>query len=314
MTRLTSGAIAFTAIFLLFLAAPLSAQTLYGSQGGAQGGDGGRLVILDTDDASATLVGTPFDSVGMPGIEFLQDGRLVAVSSVNHSEELDTSYLLELDPHTGALLSSQPLLDSDGNGCAFGDIAMHPGTGVLYGIAANQSSLGTRCGVGGSTGGYLATIDPATGIYTTVGRDAEFGNASGGIAFGPDGTLYFTAAWASDDTLYTLDPATADVLSTTDLTPGGSYFGLAWDPTENQLYGSYDWGPDAPILVTIEPASGSVTVIGDTDFNYMGIAFSRGVSAQPIAVPMGSYGFLGLLAFLLALAAMWSVRGRRSAT
>lgn len=100
------------------MAAPAAAQVLYGSQGGAGSSDGGRLVVLDTADASATLVGVPFDGVGLPGIEFLADGRLVAVSSVAHDEELDTAYLLEIDPDTGALISSVPLLDSDGNGCA----------------------------------------------------------------------------------------------------------------------------------------------------------------------------------------------------
>lgn len=288
----------------VLMASPVSAQVLYGSQGGAQGGSGGSLVTLDTADASATLIDVPFGGAGMPGIEFLLDGRLFAVSSVNHGQELDTAYLLEINPTTGALINSQPLLDDVGNGCAFADLAVHPTTGVLYALAANQSSLGDRCGdAGGSTGGLLGTIDTATGIYTIIGRDAQFANQAGGIAFAPDGTLYFTTAWSSDDMLHTLDPATADVLSSTALTAGGNSFGLSWHPTENRLYGTFNLTSDQA-LVTIEPDTGAVTEVGSTDLRYLGIAFERGPAgpaAPAVSIPIGFAGWWLVLALLMTI-------------
>lgn len=293
----------------LLLTAPVSAAELFGSQAGAQGGDGGRLVKLDSSDASTTLIGVPFGGVGLPGIEFLADGRLVAVSSVNHDEELDTAYLLEIDPATGAVSNSLPLLDSDGNGCAFGDIALQPNTGVLFAMTVNQGnndSVLDRCGVGtgtfGSTGGHIATIDPATGVYTIIGRDPGLVNIAGGIAFAPDGTLYFTSAWEEDDMLHTLDPATGEVLTSSSLSPGGNFFGLAWHPEEDRLYGSFDlFAVDNNQLATIDPGTGNVTLVGLTEFVYHGLAFRS--TATPLPVPVGSFGWLLLLAVLMAAVA-----------
>lgn len=306
----------------VLLSAPAAAQVLYGSQGGGGVGSGGSLVVLDTTDASAALVGVPFGGVGLPGIAFLPDGRLFAVSSVNHGEALDTAYLLEINPDTGALISSQPLLDGDGNGCAFGDLAVQPGTGILFAMAANQSSLGSggRCGLGGGfgTGGYLATIDPDTGIYTMIGRDPDLGgggNASGGIAFGSDGTLYFTTAWLNDNTLRTLDPSTGTALTSIALDGDSNFFGLAWHAGEGRLYGSFNCCNQSlgRVLAVIDPVAGTVNPVGVTDVAYNGLAF-RGdpePTITPLPVPVGSLGWLLILAVLMLLAAASGLVRRR---
>jgi WD40 repeat protein len=287
----------------LVLAAPGAiAQDLFGSTGGG-GADPGSILAVDASDGTSVVLDSPFGGSGLAGIAFAPDGRLFAVSSVDNPEDTNTAHLLEINPATGGLISDLgPMLDSGGNGCAFMDLSFQPGTGTLFAITSNQSDVGVRCGIGGSTGGHLATVNLTTGEYTIIGRDASFGNSAGGLAFAPDGTLYFTPMWDGNGTLYTLDPGTAEILDSVALSSENDYAGMAWHPSENTLYASFNFSQE--ILVRIDPATGTVTEVGETqDRRIMGIDFQGAPQPQQPALAVPAMSWLGLLALALLLAA-----------
>lgn len=298
--------------FMSLVSGSAMAQDLLASTGGGGGGsvDAGSIVLVDTGDASGTVLSTPYNGTGMPGIAFANDGRLYAVTGVNNGE-VDTAQLLELDPATGDLISVVgDLFDDSGNGCAFMDISFHPNTGELYAMVANNSAIGTRCGVGGGSGGYLATIDLATTEYTIIGRDPSFDNVSGGIAFAPDGTLYFSPAWESSQELHILDIADGTVASSIALSEDRAFTGLAWHPSENLLYAGYDWSNSERTLSTIDPSDGTIVNIGTTeDRVLMGLAFrGQPPQAPALAVPAFSGSASLVLMMLIALFGLVIVR------
>lgn len=295
-----------------FLSPASQAQDLYGSTGGAGGGsaDPGSLVLMDASDGTGTVLGSPLGGSGLPAIAFASDGRLFAVSGVNTPEQTGTAHLLELDPADGSLINDVgPMFDGDGNGCAFSGLSFQPGSGTLFAITANNSSVGTRCGVGSGSGGYLATIDTATGEYTIIGRDGALGNDAGGLAFTADGTLHFTPVWDNPGFLHTLDPATADILSSVALSAPTTAccMGLAWNPANGALYGSYDWN-EGEMLVTIDTATGTVNNLGNTEGRVvLGIDFQP-PAVDPLAVPSLSPFFLALLALMLMAVSVVALR------
>ena len=111
------------------------------------------------------------------------------------------------------------------------------GTSVLLGHTADTlealafSSAGTLYGLG-KLDGNLYTIDPTNGSMTLVGNvGISVGSPTGGLTFGPDGTLYATL----DDKLYTLNPSSglATAVGSSDptiYTGFNSISGLAFAP------------------------------------------------------------------------------------
>jgi hypothetical protein len=156
---------------------------------------------------------------------------------------------------------------------AISALAFSP-AGVLYGIE----------GGGGGTGLWnLITINVqppavADGV-TNVGATVTEMDA---ITFDSSGVLY--GATGGTGSLYTIDPTTGSATlvhafvgaSNASLTYGLN--GLAFQPATGTLYGTTS--PDSPnsgnSLVTINPATGQVTVIGPsgTGFPYTNIAFA----------------------------------------
>jgi hypothetical protein len=193
-------------------------------------------------------------------------------------------------------------------------LAIHPKTGVFYGITAPTSASIPRS---------LVTIDPRSGVVTLVGN---LGHAGSDIEFDPDGTLYMwlpssyqlatvnletgeatprgrpfrqgalkggialigagralVAATGGKGTLDSVDMATGVV------TPGpqlvGAPFpdlinGLTYSP-KGIVYGINTNGAQPPLanLVSIDPRSGKVTSIGplpnDTDALSFGPALTE---------------------------------------
>jgi hypothetical protein len=242
------------------------AQVMLGSTGGDGGSAGlpGAIVSIDPTDASAIVLGTPFGGVGLAGIEQAPDGTVYAVTGVDQD---GIAHLLEVDPATGGLITDLGQLpDSSGNGCAINDLAYHPQTGVLYGLAANNGS-GDRCSVGGSPGGYLLTIDTAAVEYTVIGREPSLDNNSGGIAFDAAGTLYFTPGWNDVGTLHTLDLTDGSFTSTVALSEDLGFHGLEINPVSGTMYASLPMtssccSPANFNIYTIDPVSGTVTLLG----------------------------------------------------
>lgn len=177
-------------------------ETMFGVSGGSGGefANPGRYITVYQATGAITFLGTPYQGCGLSGVAINSSGRVYAVTSIHDSKYCpsnpdDTSHLIEINPSTGAMIADiGPMYDESVNGCAIGDLSFQPGTNILFGLAANQSDTGTRCGIGGSTGGYLLTINTSNARYTIIGRDPDIGNSNGGLAFAPNGTLYYTPA------------------------------------------------------------------------------------------------------------------------
>lgn len=307
---------------IAFLLIPLTSWAqMIGVTGGSGGSPGlpGAVVQIDPTDGSSVTLGTPFDGVGLAGVALAPDGTVYVVSS----QSLDgTSHLLVIDPTNGNLVSDLGmLLDASGNGCAINEIEFHPSTGLLYAMASNNSSIGTRCGVGGSTGGYLLTIDIDLMEYTVLGREPTLGNNSGGIAFNSDGALYFTPGWNTVGTLHTLNLADGSFTSTVNLSESLGFHGLSIDPGTGTMYGSLPMSSsccsqDNPNIYTIDPSDGTLAVIGSPgDFSVHDTAFVGPVAPTMPPVPVPTSGFWAglILTMFLALLTFMELRRRQHA-
>lgn len=259
-----------TGVFLwLIIGAPVQAQeTLLGVHGGAnQSGTPGRISTVNQSNANTIELGAPAAGVGLTGVATDSAGRIFATTGYNDDNPASGPRLLRINPATGALMNDVGRLRTAGGlNCYVGDLSFQPDTDVLYGVLANQGD--DDCGWEGdtSTGGVLVTIDTATAVVTMIGRDPSLGNANGGLAFHPNGTLYFTPCWANPERLLTLDPDTAAVLTSRNLANDTCYMGLAARPSDGRLFASYNWESNwnEYVLVTLNPGNGNATIVGYT--------------------------------------------------
>jgi hypothetical protein len=262
------------AVLLIFftLLMPAQAQeTMLGSHGGggSQGfGSPGSISVINQSNANTMTVGTPSPGVGLAGVATNSAGRIFASTGVNKQNPDTGPRLIEINPTTGAMLKDIGRLRvATSENCFIGDLSFQPGTDVLYGVLAENSD-GGGCTWQGSTetGGVLVTVNTSNATVTIIGRDPSLGNSNGGLAFHPNGTLYFTPCWIDDSRLITLNPANAAILSSRDMDAGSCYMGLAARPSDGTLFASYNWenGWDPYVLVTLNPANGNATLVGHT--------------------------------------------------
>jgi hypothetical protein len=238
--------IEFDAVSLTEDAVGTTVETMYGSVGRNSINAGG-LLLVDQTTGAGTLLSDPITPGGMPGLVY-DSASDVLFGATNRTTGVGTSTLVRLDPDTGALLSTVGTITAGPAGPAFGvsDLAIQPGTGVLYGIRSNSAGLGGR----------LYTIDKTTAVATLVGN--TFQNRGGGLGFAPDGTLYY----AEFNQLHTLNPANAAILSTVFIS-GAAPDGLGIRPSDGTLF-STQAGGGSQLIHTINPATGAATVLGTT--------------------------------------------------
>lgn len=216
--------------------------------------------------------------------------------------------LLILDPDSGAVLDTVGPI-----GYAITGLAVHPTTGVLYGVTGNADADAPRS---------LVTIDKATGAGTVIGA-ISVGETAADITFGADGTLYGWLEPGSDD-LATIDLSTgaATIVGDSGLstfgsalagngdtltfagegasgclhqidtstgaascpvtlagTDGNALSAAAYDAA-GRLYASHQLGGGAYELIRIDPSTGAITVVGATSDDLDAIAFD---AAQPLS-------------------------------
>jgi DNA-binding beta-propeller fold protein YncE len=295
----------FLAVCAMVVSLPALAQ-MVGVTGGS--GNPGAFLQINQSNGAVTNIGTPYGGDGLPGLAVQPaTGRVFAVTSVENAD--NTSHLIEIDPATGSMVTDLgAMYDSGGNGCGIGDLAFRPSDGMLFGLTANQSDVGTRCGVGQGAGGYLVTIDLDTAEYTLVGRDASLGNANGGIAFAPNGTLYFTPCWDNPGNLHTLNPATGGILTTQPLESGGCFMGLGVRD-DGVIFASYNDEASDRRIFTINPVNGDETLVGDPgDMVVQDLAFLGPAAAAAAPVPSVTPAGLAAIALALALAGILVIR------
>jgi hypothetical protein len=269
MTMKLHGALLAAGVALLAPAAiaagTISTGTiLYGGVGGLPPGEGsanvGALVIVDQTTAALTIVGAPEPGTRLSGLAFDSTGALYGSTEGSALPPI-TSTLIRIDPDTGGLVSVVgPITDGPG-GLAIGiaDLTVQPGTDVLFGIRSPTDLHGGA--------GKLYTIDKTTAVATLVGNTPTRRDS---IAFAPDGTLYeagvtLPPAPPHAPTLYTLDPATAAVLSAVATNPPTDNYGsLAVRPTDSVLFAG---DGDGGFIFNLDPATGNRTQVGSSTGN-----------------------------------------------
>ena len=243
----------------------------------------GTLLTLDPHSGVAASLAVPDSEpdspIGLSGLAFSSRGELFASISSTVSETVLLPTLVQFDPDTGALLKTIGVIRTEeGDLVKLSDLAMQPGTDVLFGISSYH-------GPGHTLGAQLYTLDTSTAVATLVGSTGlEFG---GGLAFAPDSTLYLgsfrgplTPATERTVGLFTLDPKTGreiDFVELSDVAGNPSYryvlVGLAIRPSDRTIFASGNLSDRSDgqepaiddisnLLVTIDPKTGFVTPVG----------------------------------------------------
>jgi hypothetical protein len=199
--------------------------------------DGGRLLTIDINTGTGTLVG-PTGLNAVPGLAINLNGDMYGIDGDNFD-------LYKIDAVTGTAvfvsrtdLPFLPAIAFDGND-------------VLYGLGADPVNFQSN----------LYTINTTTGVPSIVGP-APMGDWRG-MAFDPtDGTLWASTA---DEEIYVINPKTGEptLIGTTGLGVGTP--DIHFDDMGN-LYGAIGGGATANNLISIDKTTGAGTVIGPIGF------------------------------------------------
>jgi hypothetical protein len=255
--------------------------------------------------------------------------------------------LYTIDPVTAAAAVVAPIRLNGVDPIGVTGLAVHPRTGVFYGITGRLSPAAPHA---------LVTIDPETGNATLVG---PLGAVGSDIGFSSEGTLY---AWlgeinqlatidlasgratpigpsgkaaenngafaiAADDTGYVAATGAAGTLDTIDLKSGARKLGpslagapfpdaitnLSFAPSGKLFAVNANSGaPAEAVLVTIDPVSGVVTAIGALPTDIEGLIFAARPSTRSLSRNWGAISSALAAAMLLAIFAAMRLMGRRS--
>jgi hypothetical protein len=148
-----------------------------------------------------------------------------------YSVSRDDNLLRVVDPSTGETISSVPItltgrIVSSGNG-----LATHPVTGKLFALLA----------LAGQPGRQLATINPATGVATSIGNT---GDQFAGLAFNSNGILFAVVGDKKNQPVGGLPPETLFTLNTSNATPtetlvlgrGNDGEAIGFNPNDGLIY------------------------------------------------------------------------------
>ena len=234
---------------------PFQSGLLYGSTGGLNSDNGGRLWLIDVTNQSASLIGdTGFDQLG--AIAFDSNGTLYGVSGASAAQ----GTLMTIDPTNGTPTVIGLLSDPN----AAVDGLRFNSQGVLYGASFNNTK-----GVG-----QLLTIDPSNGnvlsMLTLVGSGNSF---CPGIAFDSLDLLYGSRG-NSSGRLEDLDLIDQVIGILTPIGPMEAVISDIVFSPDGTLYGSSPTGE----LYSIDPVTGTKTLLFNT-----GIPHFSGLAAAPAA-------------------------------
>jgi hypothetical protein len=276
----------FAALGTIVLGGRADAQVLYGA---TAGGGGGELFILDpATGATIQDVGPLNDALGtnygITGLAFSPVTGLL-YGSVANSSVTTRAQLVTINPATALVTPIGPF--------NAGNTGSRPAT--MSDLAFNAT--GNLFGIGSVGGPQLYAIDVLTGQATVIGSTGMTSTSGGGLAISPTGVFYGTP---TSSRFGTYDPTTGAYTNIgapgLPAGTGTGYAALAFNG--NVLYGD-DLGAPAH-LVTIDPATATVTDIGPTVPNLDGIAFSPAPVPEP-----------GTLALLLGPVAVGLIKAAR---
>jgi hypothetical protein len=143
----------------------------------------------------------------------------------------DDDLLRVVDPSTGDTISSVPITLA-GRVVSFGNgLATHPITGELFALLTLANQLGRQ----------LVTLNPATGVATSIGNT---GDRFAGLAFNSSGTLFAVVGDKKDmagggfppETLFTLNTSNAAPTQVLVLGRGNDGEAIGFNPNDGLIY------------------------------------------------------------------------------
>jgi hypothetical protein len=164
----------------------------------------------------------------------------------------DDDLLRVVDPSTGDTISSVPITLA-GRVVSFGNgLATHPITGELFALLTLANQLGRQ----------LVTLNPATGVATSIGNT---GDRFAGLAFNSSGTLFAVVGDKKDmagggfppETLFTLNTSNAAPTQVLVLGRGNDGEAIGFNPNDGLIYHASGNDTDG---VGCEPFNASICV------------------------------------------------------
>jgi streptogramin lyase len=199
--------------------------------------------------------------VGVSGGYSVASGHMVYEMRI----DLSTS-LLNAQPgqNFGAWIASYDADIADYSGETVGDPFTPASLAQLFLATPALAATNVLYGTQGLSGDLLVTIDPATGVATSVGST---GQSFSGLAVSPAGEIFATTR--STGVLYRLDAATGQA---SQVGPTGvSYMDAIAFDRDGDLWGIDNGGPS--LLYSIDPGTGVVTPVGPVGTLLAGLAF-----------------------------------------
>jgi hypothetical protein len=279
-------------VSLFVVGATADAATLYAS---TAAGAAGELYILDAATGGVLQdVGPLNDAAGtnypITGLAFDPSSNVLYGSTGNNPVETG-ALLVRINPNTARVrvigsYNAGPV-NSSGNPATMADISFDA-AGNLYGVAS----------IGGPN---LYSINKATAQATLVGANGvSTSTTGGGLAISDGGVFYGTPTASRYGTYNSMTGAYTNIANPAKPTGGGAYGALDFSP-DGVLYGLNvgSGSPPPTALVTIDPPTGTVTLVGASLASLDAIAL--------IPEP----GALLLLLVSAAIALLGKPRGRR---
>ncbi len=163
--------------------------------------------------------------------------------------------LYQIDPTNGAIISTKVItlageVVKGGNG-----LATNPITGELFAILKLKDQNGRE----------LVTLDPMTGIATSIGNT---GDKLAGLTFDDSGTLYGVSGDGASvpETLFTIDLGDASLTSFLTLGAGDDGEAIAFNPDDGKIY--HASGLDGEVFESIDLTTKVITPIAQTGDSY----------------------------------------------
>jgi hypothetical protein len=267
------------ALCVAAFAVPAHAGTLYATS--AAGADGELYILNPANGSLVQDIGPTNDASGanysITGLAF-HPTTGVLYGATGNSNTAAQATLVKINPATGLVtligaFNAGPV-NGSGSPSTMGDIGFDA-AGNLYGVAT----------IGGPN---LYSINLGTGQATLVGANgAATSTGGGGIAISSGGTIYGTPTSSRFGTYNSVTGVYTNIANPAKPAGTGAYGAL--DYNGSVLYG-LNVGPGSPPpthLVTIDPATGTVTDLGVSVNSLDAIAFQV---PEPASLILGAIG------------------------
>ena len=247
---------------LLFIAAPANAvqdgDLIGGTTQLVQFGVQGAIVLVSQTDGSQALIGDPTANGSLSGLAFDLSGALWGANNIDVASFRPITELIQIDPNTGTQIGPSIPLTFNGRPATVQDLAVQPGTDVLFAVSHFRPFDRTL------PANRLVTIDKSTGAVTIVGTLPPVFPIHG-IGFDPNTGALYDIGGCFADRLFTINPADASVVSAVFLSRRMCARGLGVDANGTVWVSNVVTSAFQEIF-TVNPATGQTTSIGGSQF------------------------------------------------